>query len=316
MAITETPASFQAKQVELAKTLKGTNPPVPTVTLDEIQAGDSVIALVYGGSGAGKTPFLGSAGSRSVIIDTGHGLETLKSPKFRERYPDHKPIIAVINEVFNSDGSPQAKGFDLISETIDWHLDNRSDDFDTICIDEMSATRRMAMFKGLELSSDSGRSNTKASVSKNKGIVVPAIQDFGMEMNIIEWLIGTYSEVCRQAGKHLLIAAHERITYKMPTNDKGAVLIGQPPVVEKKRPAFTGRSQPDDIVAYFDEVWYIEAVNTQLGNESRIYPYGDGIVSAKSRHAGVFGNIELKPDFLDFVKRIKEAKKYVFTKPK
>lgn len=292
---------------QLAKTIKGTTPPVQSFNLHDMSPGESVIAMVYGPSGVGKTPFAGSAGSRTLYIDTGHGLETLLSPKFRTKYPNHNPYIVPIYEVFDKDGVPKAEAFDKIGDTIDWWIDNRYDDFDTIVIDEMSATRKLGMHKGITISLESKRSQTKASVQKFGGLIVPAIQDFGMEMAIIEWWVGTYSQVCKEAKKHLLVLAHERLTYDQPRNEKGDPIIGAMPIIKKIRPSFTGRTQPDDIVAYFDEVWYMEKVNSGADTFSRIKSYGDDQILAKSRHAGVFENIETSPDFLDFLRRIKEA---------
>lgn len=292
---------------QLNKVIKGSTPPVQSIQLHDLQPGESVISLVYGASGVGKTPFAGSAGSRVLYIDTGHGLETLLSPKFRYKYPNHNPYIVQIYEVFDAKGNPSAQAFDKIGDTIDWWLDNRYDDFDTIVVDEMSAARKMAMYKGLTVSSDTGRSKTKGTVEKYGGLIIPAIQDFGMEMAIVEWWVSTYSQVCKEAKKHLLVLAHERLTYDAPRNEKGDPIIGAVPIIKKIRPSFTGRTQPDDIVLYFDEVWYMEKIAQGADTFSRIKAYGDDQILAKTRHAGVFENIETNPDFLDFVKRIKEA---------
>lgn len=291
----------------LSATLKGSQPPIQSIKLSDLNPGESVIAMVYGASGVGKTPFAGSAGSRTLYIDTGHGLETLMSPMFRHKYPSHDPFIVQIYEVFNDDGSPKAQAFDKIGETIDWWLDNRYDDFDTIVIDEMSAGRKLAMYKGIGISSDMGRSQTKASTKKFGGLVVPAVQDFGMEMNIIEWWTATYSQICKEAKKHLLVLAHERLTYEMPRKENGDPIVGAQPVVTKIRPSFTGRAQPDDIVLYYDEIWYMEKVAQGAETFSRIKPYGDDRILAKSRHAGVLENIETRPDFLNFIERFKAA---------
>ena len=121
--------------------------------LNDLPMGEATTTLLYGDSRSGKTYLIGTCGSRMVYIyfTVGEGIDTLKSPGFRKRFPDCNPIVVPISE------SDQVKAFDAVKQVIDYMVDNRRDEFDFIAVDEATAFKRHAMWKGLEISDVEGR---------------------------------------------------------------------------------------------------------------------------------------------------------------
>lgn len=299
-------------------------PPIQIMRLSDIIPGVPIAVLAYGGSGTGKTFFLGTAGSRSLYIDCGIGpLETLKNVTFRKKYPDHNPIVVRVREQFDSDMIPIGTAFDTICDIIDYMLATKADEFDNVLVDNATAIRRFSMAKGIILADQSGKSQTFKGVMSDQLIVTigketyktkrppaifPAVQDYGTEMALVEWLCATYIDVFKRAGKNFVLSAHERREYKKVKNAKGQPVIGEPPILTKIRPGFTGQTFPDDIPALFDEVWWFEAVSTGEGTVHRFKAYGDDELVAKTTYGdGILKSVETDPNFQKILARIREG---------
>jgi len=289
--------------------LKDPNAPVQFEYLNETPPYESVIMLYYGGSGVGKTVFVGSAGPRTLIINIGQGEVVLKTPWARNRfYKSGFPIIATINE----EKDPKtgyfiaADAFDKVKDAIEWGLDKFPDRFDTIAVDDATALKAFAMNKGLELNEDFNRSRTLAmsKTEKSQGAYVPAVQDYGAEMDLIDDFMDSTKRICRAEKKHFIMTAHERYIYKKMKDQSGKV-IGEE--VDKVRPGFTGKTFPDEITAHFDLVWHAEVVRTTQGAIYRCHTEDSMGIKAKSRYPETFKNPHLHPDFLKVVATIKAA---------
>lgn len=260
--------------------------------------------LYYGASGAGKTAFAGSAGSETLFINIGDGIETLLSPWFKQVY-GYNPIVRDVNERLGARGMPiEASAFDATSDVLDEALNDFPDKFKTIVIDDVTSLRRFAMNKGLEINSKLGRSKSLENVSKKFDVTIPAVQDYGIEMNLIEQFIAAYTSLAKRANKHLIITAHQRITYRK--GDK----IGDVPTMAKVSPGFTGQTFPDQVPAYFDNVWHAEVVaGGRTGSVYRCRTVGDDVIVAKSRNGGVFSAVETNPNFTEMINRIQNWRK-------
>lgn len=283
-------------------------PNLSFVKLDDMKPGETVTALAYGGSKVGKTWLAGTTGSRTLYVSTGDGIDTLKSPLFRKLNPGFNPTIIDIREKLGISGIPVAgivEAYDLMCDAIDYAFNNFASEFDTVVIDELSSTRRHALFKGLELSQQMGRSRTWDK-TKLYEIILPAGQDWGAEMSLIEqFLAGTIS-ICERAGKHLLVLAHQRYLLVAPKDEKGNVIFGEPKVIKEIRPAVTGAQFPDTISGMFDNVWHCEKVGGgDQGTAYRVRVYGDEITIAGSRHAGILPTVIVNPNFKEIVEAIK-----------
>lgn len=279
-----------------------TAPPFAFSRLNEIKhENDPVNILYYGGSKTGKTWFLGTAGDRTLLIDTGDGTTTLNSKLFKEKVGSN-PIIVSIREKIGSRGVPEvADAFDHVCDAIDYALANFPNDFDTIACDDLTALRKFAMNKGLEVNQQTGKSQTKKNIVDKYDFIIPAVQDFGVEMSLIEQFLANYITITRSHGKNFIVAAHQRYTF----GDKKG--IGEAPVVKEVRPAVTGSQFPDTITALFDNVWHAERVS---GGDSAVYRArinGDEITVAGTRHAGIFKTVEQDPNFLKLLARIRSA---------
>lgn len=243
--------------------------------LDEIRKAESITLLLYGNSGTGKTYLIGSAGSRSLIISPSNGLATLQSELFKTKIGTN-PYIEVVDE----EPIPNvATAFDKYSDIIDFYLDKHRDDIDTIIVDDATALRRYAMTKGLELNQKLNRSKTK---SLSKEVIVPTVQDFGIEINLVEQFCRYYTTHCKANGKNFVLTAHERVVYDKPES------ISDIPTVRKISPGFTGKTFPDDITGLFDLTWHTETrgAGDRIWYQLRTQP--DSVIVAKTRWGGLF----------------------------
>ena len=283
-------------------------PGVEVKTLDQVQLGESTTTLVHGDSKSGKTFFLGTAGSRSLYIyfTVGEGISTLQSPAFRDKYRNYNPITVAIEE------HSTAAAFDAVGRTIDYMVDTRREEFDIVIVDEMTAFRRAAMRKGLELSNIEGRSKTEEKLNqagRPPGFFFPAIQDYGAEMNLVEWWTATYTDDAKKQGYHLLVAAHSRNIYEKLGNRPN-----DPEVLVKVKPGFTGKTFPDDITAYYDNVFYMQRSGKGTNAQHKLIIHGDETYLAGTRYGGVFRDDKgrevssiTNPDFLKMLKSIQES---------
>lgn len=266
-------------------------------------------AIVYGKKGCGKTSFAASGGDRTVFIYPGAGIsgaKTLRSPWFKEEIGTN-PFVVELHEDLNEKRMPKkATLFDQITRAIDWWLKNRIDDWDTMVIDDVANTRRAAMFKGFEINQGAGLSQGK-SRTETYAIPMPGIQDFGQEMNVMQWFVESYIEILEEARKNFLVLVHERYTFSKPKDSKGNVIIGDKDTIDSVRPAFVGRTMPDDITTNFDEVWHLEKIGTGDSGIVKLDCYGDGQILANTRHAGVFKPFEPNPNFAEMMGRVRKA---------
>lgn len=270
--------------------------------LDTIKSGKSVVMMIYGAAKTGKTYFMGTAGSRTLFINNGAGMETFKSPLFTQKVGAN-PLIVTINEAIDDNGLPvAAKAFDEMADSITFALENFSEEFDTICIDDSTAARRHAMYKGLEINQKLGKSKTLKEVVEKFDVVSAAVQDYGMEMSIILQFLVWLIEEAKKHEKHLIVGAHERHTFA-----KGEK-IGDSPTIKRIRPGFTGQTMPDDIGGLWDILAHSEVVGGGSNLIYRLRFSGDEIIQAGSRYGGIFETVESNCNFLEMVKRIEEAK--------
>lgn len=279
-------------------------PPFPFVKLSELKdENDPVNILYYGGGKTGKTWFLGTAGDRSLFVDTGKGTLTLKSKLFREKVGAN-PTIVSIEEKIGPKGIPDAaRAFDYVCDVIDYALATFPQDFDTICVDDLTWLRKFAMNKGLEVNQQTGKSKTLKTIVEKYDFIIPAIQDFGVEMSLIEQFLANYIDIVRRAGKNFIVAAHQRYVFEKAAGEG----IGGAPKIREIRPAVTGTQFPDTITALFDNVWHAERIGggAGAGTVYRCTVHGDEQTVAGTRHAGVFETIERNPNFLEMLKRIR-----------
>jgi hypothetical protein len=267
--------------------------------LDELPKGESVTLLVYGPAGSGKTNLVGTAGSRTLIINTGLGLVTLQSPGFRKRYPNVNPIIETIIDEINP---KNPAGYDKVCDLLDSYLNPSHPEFnniDTIALDDATTLRRFALDKGIKDNSDSKLSETYA--KRQAGKAVTTVQDYGAEMSLVDQFLIYYISLCKQYNKHFILTAHERIQYNK------ASAIGAPPTVNSIRPGFTGQTFPDAVTGHFDLVWYLETLGAGERIAYKARTAGDSALVAKTRWDGLFPVLIPNPNFLEVVKKIRES---------
>lgn len=277
--------------------------------------GEPTTLLLYGGSGSGKTVMAGTAGDRNLFINIGNGIKTLKSPWFLETY-GYNPITVNITEELGQNGLPSvADAFDKVSDTIDYALEAFPGDFDTVTVDDATELRRFAMNKSLEINQKLGKSKSQER-GKDFGVVMPAVQDYGVEMNIIEQFIAYYTSALKNSGKNFILTAHQRLIYEKQKDKNGNVIIGAAPILARVLPGFTGQTFPDDVPKAFDWVFRMETVaGGRMGVIFRARTMPDEVITAKCRDGGVFSTVESNPHFLKMIQRVKDAQTKFIPKP-
>ncbi|MBA2706040.1 MAG: AAA family ATPase [Blastocatellia bacterium] len=262
--------------------------------LKERKPGESWILLVYGPSKAGKTFFGGTAGPRTLFINIGEGIDTLLSPAFTTRYPAAKDMI--VADVRESE-TGKALAFDEVTSVIDEALKLFPDKFDTIVIDEATAFRKFALNRGMELNTEA-RTRGSSRGSRTEDFVTAEVGDYGKEMQLIEWFLATYIPKFKAAKKHFILLAHERQTFGKPAK------IGDDPILKRITPGFTGKTFPDAVPVYFDDVFRMEVVGGGTNVAYRIRTAGSEIEMGGVRHGGVFDVVEANPNFLTLLAKI------------
>ncbi|KKN09062.1 hypothetical protein LCGC14_1050490 [marine sediment metagenome] len=266
-------------------------------------------AIVYGKKGCGKTSLAASGGDRTVFIYAGaaiSGAKTIRSPWFKDKFGTN-PFIVELHEDLNEKRMPKkATLFDQVTKAMDWWLENRIDDWDTMVIDDAANTRKAAMFKGFEINQAAGLS-TAWTKTERYTIPMPGIQDYGQEMKIMQWLVETYIEILEAAGKNFLILAHERYTFSKSKDSRGNIIVGDSDIISSIRPGFVGKTLPDDITTNFDEVWHLTKIGTGDSGIVKLDCYGDDQILATTRHAGVLKSFEKNPNFKEIMERIRKS---------
>lgn len=267
--------------------------------LQYYEPGVGWILLYYGASGAGKTYFAGTAGDRTLFVNIGDGLETLLSPGFTSRYPSAKGMIVVDIREYNPKSTEQA--FDIIIKAINHALNIFGDKFDNIVMDETTALRRFAINKAMQLNT-AARTNASGRGDRLKEFAKPDIGDYGTEMQMIEWFLGQYIPLFKERNKNFIMLAHERQIYGKPAR------IGDEAPLKRVVPGFTGKTFPDVVPAYFDDVWRAEVVGAGSNKVYRARTAGSTIELAKSRHGGIFESVEPDPNYLKLLAKIRGIK--------
>lgn len=266
--------------------------------LDRYEPGVGWILLYYGASGSGKTYFAGTAGGRTLFVNSGDGMETLLSPAFTSRYPEAKQMIVVDVREYNPKSTEQA--FDIVTKAVNHALNNFADQFDNIVMDEATAFRRFAINKAMQLNT-AMRVNQSGRGDRLKEFAKPDIGDYGTEMQMIEWFLGQYIPLFKERGKNFIMLAHERQIYGKPAK------IGDEAPLKRVVPGFTGKTFPDVVPAYFDDVWRAEVIGSGTNKVYRARTAGSTIELGKSRHGGVFGTVEPDPNFLKLLAKIRRS---------
>lgn len=272
-----------------------TAPPFEFKRVSETPPAEATATCIYGASGAGKTDLAGSA-PRPLFINTGDGILTLSGPSFKTRRKNADPIIIDIREKLDKGAWT---GFYRVGDAIDYALEHMLDQFDSVVLDDLTGLNKFGMNTAIDMNGTSGRSQTKASAGK-RNTYLPAMQDYGTQMGLVDWFFGTYIPILKDAKKHFIVLAHERLSYSKP---KGK---GDVPILLAKSPHVTGADKnPDALAAYFDNVWYAHKINTSV---YRITTQGDEIVRAKTRIGGVLNEKESDPDFTEMLSRMQSGK--------
>ena len=270
---------------------------------DEFNSNAGWIILLYGASGSGKTWFAGTA-DRSLYINAGGGIDTLRSPLFKIRYPSIKRKVVNIYETFDQGTIKKAIGFDKVTDALDMFLEDADlrEFVRTIVIDDATALRSFAKLRAVEIFDD-----IKGLVGTSRRQLNRFIQqepdDVFREMSMIDWFCQQYIPIFRSEGFNFILTAHERQTF-----GKAAKKMDARPH-EATRPGFSGQTFPDEIPKHFDEVWYCKVkYSDKTGPYQQIKTGGGGLELTKTRRAGVFAHFEVNKSFEQLYQQRRENK--------
>jgi hypothetical protein len=264
--------------------------------LEDRKPGTAWNLLLYGSSKTGKTYFAGTAGPRTLFLNLGEGLETLKSPAFTSKYPDSQKMIVIDVREHGVKGVSEA--YEYINDALDYALKTFPDQFDTVVLDEATAYRKFAMNRAMDLNTGT---RTTVRVSRSESFVKPDVGDYGLEMQMVEWFLGTYIPIFKEANKNFLMLAHERQVFAKPPK------IGDEPVLKRILPGFTGKTFPDAVPQFFDDVWRSEVINSRI---YRVRTAGTEMEIGGTRHGGIFAPVEIDPNYIKMLDRIRAGKLY------
>lgn len=248
--------------------------------LNDIPVSTSESTMIYGDK-SGKSWLLGTLGDRNlwICLDP-NGYETIRSRSFIDKVGRVNPTIVEIYENYDSFGMPNSStAYDKVYEVLEYAFKNLLPTFDHVCIDSLTSYRKAAMFKALDVNSITRKSRTKVEIMDKLNAVLPALQDYGTEIALVQQFIDLCLANCRRFNKHLWITAHERHMFtKSPEGKEEYRGI---------RPALTGRALPNEITSMFSNVFYTKQYGKGI---YRIHTEGDGEFVANTRHGGVWGS--------------------------
>lgn len=264
------------------------------MNLNDLVLTESICAMFYSRAGVGRTHLIGGAGSRNVIFSDRNGLATLKNPKFKAQHPNVNPMIELVDTDRRIDAP---KMFEAMKNRIDFWLDKRHTEFDTLSIDDMTAVNMAARNLAITVNGLTGRSKTVEKIGNiYKGEVVMTESDFGTEMGFVFNFLSSTASFCRQMGKNFIVGAHERHVWLKKKGEESE-LIGIVPL-------FIGKQDPTSNNTHFDLV----ARGTREGKEAtskvRWQFVPDKVISAKDRYA-VFNTYEDNITWPQIEKRVR-----------
>lgn len=260
--------------------------------------GEAWIKLLYGASKTGKTYYAGTAGPKTFFINLGFGFETLKMPAFTARYNiDDMIVFDLLQEDF---GEPN-KAFDHMCKGLDYAIAHHRHEIENIVLDEATALRRSLLVSAMTINNKMSSGNRSNRPNRGDDYARADVDDYMIEMDQLKWFLETYIPIFKEEKLNFLMLAHQRQIFGKPAK------IGEQGALEKTLPGFTGQKFPDDVPAFFDDVWYSE---TKLVAGKSIYFHrtgGSGMRVGGSRHGGLFKPEEEDPNFQRFLQRIRDA---------
>jgi len=270
------------------------DPPVPIEDIPDKYPGHHTM-MVYGPGGVGKSEFGASTGKEGIVLSIGDGELTFSSPGFKKRNPV-PPKIAYIREKIDPKtgifkNPPEA--FDKVGDFLDWFIQS---DFKVLTIDDATTLNTFARNKAISISPDFTNAATNVfEKSKKYQFPIMEISDYGREMNMISWLFAQTFPQISDAGKSIIVLAHERLFYKAGPK------IGDEKVIYRVTPGFTGQTFPDALVNMFDFVWHMSVTN---GTVFRMRTMPTLLYAGKTRWSGVFKEQEETMTFLKMRERL------------
>lgn len=272
-------------------------------SLSDPHESQSTVMMVFGAAGTGKSHLAGTIGPKGLVINTGAGQDTWLSPDFIKSVPaDQRPKRIDVFEEFDlnkPDADVAGRAFDRICDLTEYVIN--SGEFDALAIDDGSFFSRVIKSKALAFNKDTKKSQ---SLDKSVELGVPLfeIQDYGTEMDILNWYLAHFLPLLKSKDISFLLTAHEGLIYRRPPGAK----LSEEPTLTKIYPLFVGKKDPAMTVKYFDLVWHLTNVSNASGQIFRTArTIGNDLYECKTRWGGLFNGVETNPSFTKIRSKIK-----------
>lgn len=239
----------------------------------------SLIMLIYGDPGSGKTFFAGTFGNDTLYINVGAGIATLYAPTFKEKHGEWNPFL------FSPDPNAKESMAIQVRDAVDDALDNP--DIKNIIIDDATTLQDIFMMQAVDYNLSTNKSKTKLNLREYRA-VIPAVQDYGTQMAFIDSFMATYTEACRAMQKNFIVLAHAKREYG---EQKGTT----PAAVNSVSPAFIGKK--NNIGGYFDFVWFTDVEGAAGQQRYTARTERNQLIEAKTRWGGIFPEKYKNPNY-------------------
>lgn len=276
--------------------------------LDDSVVGDNEKILLYGMPGTGKTFAGGTMPGKVYFLLVGgrNELKPLRSPSFREKYPEKDGQIAYdwVTETRGQRGKfEEAEAFDRACDLLDEALEQDRkgkvpgiESFDSLVIDNATMLGNVQMNKAMTINQLRSKSGSKALKRlREHDIVIPGDNDWMSKMSLmtqfVDWLFSL--------DKHVLFVAHE---WRETSTNRSDHTTN----IEKIRPMFTGKNR-EDIPLVFDNVWRMTTSGSGRSQQFEAQTVGDDTILAKTRFGGVLSKKERDPNMTALIDRMHAA---------
>lgn len=247
---------------------------------------ECIIGMIYGDPGVGKSEFLASLNTnRAVLFTDMNGIVTLdrrRNRRVARLYPNFDPYFEIIKP---DESAATASAFNKLKDKLDeWFVPSRLSLFDWILVDDMTSTRRNAMFEAVKINGATDKSQTLSKSRAMHDELLPTEADYGTEMGLIDGFIKDLTAACRAHNKNLFIAAHEKQLIIKDKKTREETFRGVAPL-------FTGKQAPKAILGEFDLAFRMTRAGKGTLAQIKFQCHPDDVVAAKDRYS-VFANFE------------------------
>ncbi len=264
-------------------------------------------ALIYSAPGGGKTVLAGTfpAPFRWLAAD---GMTSLKSLRWAHKLGKtsiqdlSKDLIAYApHEIIKGRYIEKPQAFNLMQDMISYWFEHDSANFETLVLDSFTEINTWALDLGLGLNNQYPKPDKPLSTSDkvNRSAMVRLLtgeQDYKSAMGLIEGFVRNIRVEAARHNKNLVFLCHEwKDVYE---KDDGTT------VVQAIQPLLIGQLRTR-VTKNFDDVWYLEKLQSSSGPEITANLQGSTVAIGKSRWGSIIPRMK-DPDYRRMIEEVKK----------